>query len=143
MRAEARLLVGNDAQLNGRQEPPAADSMQEKKGVHRPGVEGPRGRPEVAGSGERMAIGDRPVWRLGKAAECHAVKETASTAYAATPTKDDTLALVPRDRRGASAGVAADLRRPATRLPHHAPVGASTAERSHAAGYSPVAGHGS
>jgi hypothetical protein len=44
MRAEARLLVRNDAQLNGRQEPSAADSMQEKKGVPRPDVEGPRGR---------------------------------------------------------------------------------------------------
>jgi hypothetical protein len=55
-------------------------------------------------------------------------------ACAATPTPDDTLALVPRDRRGAGAGVAADLRRPATRLPHHTACAVATAERSHAAG---------
>src|SRR5438445_13702485 len=64
--------------------------------------------------------------------------ETASTASAATPAQSDSLAL--RDRRGASAGVAADLRRPATRLPHHAPCGATTAERFYATGDEPVAG---
>jgi hypothetical protein len=64
--------------------------------------------------------------------------ETASTASAATPTQDDTLALVPRDRRGALVGVATDLRRPATRLPHHAAFAVTTAERFHAAGERPA-----
>jgi hypothetical protein len=135
VRTEARLLIRKDRELTGRQEPSKTDSMQEKKGVPRPGVEGPRGRPEVASRGGRAAIGDRPIWRLGKAAECHATMETASTAYAATPTKDDTLALVPRDRRGASAGVAADLRRPAPCARRRHDRGAVPC-----AGYSPVAG---
>jgi hypothetical protein len=65
--------------------------------------------------------------------------ETASTTSVATPAQDDTLTLVPRDRRGALTGVATDLRRFATRLPHHTPVGVTTAERLHASGYSPSA----
>lgn len=60
--------------------------------------------------------------------------ETASTTFVATPAQDDTLTLVPRDRRGARAGVAPDLRRVATRLPHHAPFGVTTAQRFHASG---------
>ncbi len=125
---------------SGRPEP-STGIPRKRKRSGRSGVDkGPGGRREVAGSGDRAAIGDRPVLRLGKAAECHANRETASTAFTATPTKDDTLALVPRDRRGASAGVAADLRRPATRLPHYAPCGVTTAERFHATGEWPVAG---
>ena len=60
------------------------------------------------------------------------MRETASTTSVATPAQDETLTLVPRDRRGAWTGVATDLRRVSTRLPHHAPVGVTTAERLHA-----------
>ncbi|HEX3150422.1 MAG TPA: hypothetical protein VHR66_20255 [Gemmataceae bacterium] len=60
------------------------------------------------------------------------MRETASTTSVATPAQDDTLTLVPRDRRGAYAGVATDLRRFATRLPHHAACAVTTAERIHA-----------
>ena len=66
------------------------------------------------------------------------MRETASTTSVATPAQDDTLTLVPRDRRGAWTGVATDLRRVSTRLPHHAPVGVTTVERFHAAGESPA-----
>lgn len=56
------------------------------------------------------------------------------------PPGDDTLALVPRDLRGASAGVAPAKRLAATSLRHHALACVTTAERLHAAGKGP-AGH--
>src|SRR4051812_25392371 len=67
-----------------------------------------------ARTGERAAIHrrseiDRPCG-LGKPREGHAMRETASTTSVATPAQDDTLTLVPRDRRGALTGVATDLR---------------------------------
>lgn len=81
----------------------------------------PTCRREVAGSGgreakERRSEIDRS-GGLGKPRECHAMMETASTPYGATPAQDDTLTLVPRDRRGARTGVAPDLRRVATQAP--------------------------
>jgi hypothetical protein len=54
------------------------------------------------------------------------------------PPEDDTLALVPRDLRGTSAGVAPNMRWVATRLPHHATVVVSAAERFDATGEWPV-----
>jgi hypothetical protein len=78
--------------------------------------EPPAGRHTAACSGERAAIPRRSEidhsCGLGKPRECHAMMETASTAYAATPTRDDTLALVPRDRRGRPGGGRGRLRGP-------------------------------
>ncbi|HEX3148473.1 MAG TPA: hypothetical protein VHR66_10340 [Gemmataceae bacterium] len=100
--------------------------------------ESPDFRRSLASTGDSEAIHRRSeIDRSGgfrKPRECHAMMETASTPSGATPAQDDTLTLVPRDRRGASAGVAPDLRRVATRLPHHAAFAATTAERSHATG---------
>jgi hypothetical protein len=136
----------------GRTEPSAEKSMQEKTKAVRSSFTGirrsnsPRAEPtdppgdrrEVAWTGERAADGRRSEidrsCGLGKprGGPCHHGDRVAP--FAATPTPNDTLALVPRDRRGAGVGVAADLRRCATRLPHHTAFAVATAERSHAAG---------
>jgi hypothetical protein len=85
---------------------------------------------------ERRCTGDRRstarvAWE--SQAECHAMMETMSRPPPRPPPQDDTLALASaRDRRGAWVGVASDLRRLATWLPHHAPGGVTTAESCHA-----------
>lgn len=71
--------------------------------------------------------------------ECHAAMETTSRPSPRPPPQSTRWHSLPRDRRGAWAGVSPDLRRVATWLQHHAPVGVTTAERLHATGKKPVA----
>ena len=89
----------------------------------------PTVRRGIARNGDRAAMHRRSEidrsGGLGKPQECHAMRETTSPPSPRPPPQDDTLAL--RDRRGAWAGVAPDLRRVATRLPHHARVRVTTA----------------
>ena len=90
-------------------------------------------RRAFAASGDRRAISGRSEidrsGGLGKPRQGAAIRETTSRPSPRPPPEDDTLALVPRDLRGASAGVAPNRSWVATWLPHHAPVGVSAAER--------------
>ncbi len=139
MRAAARL----PEKKAGSNETPlsvsAPSSMRERKKPHSPsGVErarAPRGhasakrqgspesRRRAARNGGREAMQRRSEidrsGGLGKSRRVPCDDGDHVAPFAATPATSDTLAL--RDRRGVRAGVATDLRRRATWLPHHAP----------------------
>src|SRR6266849_8281808 len=92
---------------------------------------------------ERRSAGDRRstvrvAWESH--AECHAMRETTSRPPPRPPTTGrhaGTRFLATDAAPGW--GVVPDLRRVATWLRHHAPVGVTTAERFHAAGKKPAA----
>lgn len=98
-----------------------------------------------AGSGGRPAMPRRSETDresgLGKPRGMPCYEGDHVAAEAATPPEGDTLALVPSGPTRRPGGVATGPEvRPATWLPHHAPSGVLTAERSHATAEQAVAG---